>query len=640
MTNIGSLRSNRHSSLALTWQYLPTLASLVLYSAACWRFRFIQDDSFISFRYIANALSAHGLVYNAGQQIEGITNLGWVTILLGISRLGIDYVVASQVLGFLCGAAMILVTREVARIVFSDASRVFVNLPVILMACIGALAYWAQAGLETALFGLLAELSLLAVLNRSYLLVATTSLALWIRPDGAAVLLALLIADLVVSKRITLYSRICFVSAVILSLPLAGFRLAYYHSLFPNPAYAKVGFSFDQIIDGLVYAWTFLQQYWVLGIGLVVPCIFYPRLTRNQRIVLLFVFGFLAYVTFVGGDVLKIHRFMLPVVGALSILVTLAIRSVLQFLGPRRELISLILMLTLSAITWFYPLKSIDGYLGRERGLVMVMTLEGQGLRHSDSSDFTVASSTIGALGYSLENHKVIDLVGLADTTIARHPQVPIPGITSTWRERRYNAPYVLEMAPDYIVFSTGLKPSSPAEQALFLYDAFLDSYRSTTIATIQIGNGLNPRPCYVYKRVRPIIRTKNVSPQHPAEFVAAIKQGEELANEGRHKDALVAFDRARALLSGKIYVELEYQVAQSLLQLGQKKDAFELLQLILEKDSLVMGPHRDLYMTSKANGDSTSAAIHRHFLQELSPVDLERADTLVSQVVSRRQKP
>jgi hypothetical protein len=67
-------------------------------------------------------------------------------------------------------------------------------------------------------------------------------------------------------------------------------------------------------------------------------------------------------------------------------------------------------------------------------------------------------------------------MLGLTDRTIAKNPQ-PVWGIESTWKERNYNIPYVMEREPDLILFSTGLKPSAPAEKALFLSSKFRRGY-------------------------------------------------------------------------------------------------------------------------------------------------------------------
>ncbi|MGH8003690.1 MAG: hypothetical protein ACRECJ_03080, partial [Limisphaerales bacterium] len=51
-------------------------------------------------------------------------------------------------------------------------------------------------------------------------------------------------------------------------------------------------------------------------------------------------------------------------------------------------------------------------------------------------------------------------------------------GIISSWREKHFNAGYVLSQKPEVIMFSTGVKPSAPAERALLLYPDFRQNYR------------------------------------------------------------------------------------------------------------------------------------------------------------------
>jgi tetratricopeptide (TPR) repeat protein len=96
-------------------------------------------------------------------------------------------------------------------------------------------------------------------------------------------------------------------------------------------------------------------------------------------------------------------------------------------------------------------------------------------LRQSFGTDFTLAMSTIGAISY-LTEAKVIDMLGLTDSYIAKHPET-IPGILSTWKEKKFNTQYLLSRDPDVIMFSTGIKPSAPAERALFLSSKFRKNY-------------------------------------------------------------------------------------------------------------------------------------------------------------------
>jgi tetratricopeptide (TPR) repeat protein len=67
-------------------------------------------------------------------------------------------------------------------------------------------------------------------------------------------------------------------------------------------------------------------------------------------------------------------------------------------------------------------------------------------------------------------------MLGLVDRYIAKNPE-KLPGIAATWKERKYNSRYVLSRDPDFILFSTGYKPSAPAERALFLHSKFRRNY-------------------------------------------------------------------------------------------------------------------------------------------------------------------
>jgi len=67
-------------------------------------------------------------------------------------------------------------------------------------------------------------------------------------------------------------------------------------------------------------------------------------------------------------------------------------------------------------------------------------------------------------------------MLGLTDSTIAHHPEY-LQGIQSGWKERKYNTSYVLSRKPEWIFFSTGVKPSAFAERALFTRSGFRRHY-------------------------------------------------------------------------------------------------------------------------------------------------------------------
>ncbi|MBL7041132.1 MAG: tetratricopeptide repeat protein, partial [Pirellulaceae bacterium] len=86
-----------------------------------------------------------------------------------------------------------------------------------------------------------------------------------------------------------------------------------------------------------------------------------------------------------------------------------------------------------------------------------------------------VASTAIGIPRY-FGDVDVLDLVGLTDTTIARHP-VRHADIRDDHILRNYHVDYVLHRAPEHIFFIAGARPATPAERALYLSPRFRRNY-------------------------------------------------------------------------------------------------------------------------------------------------------------------
>lgn len=122
-----------------------------------WRMRgHTVDDAYISFRYARNFAEGLGLVYNAGERIEGYTNFLW-TVLLGLAiRLGLDPVVTAKVLGAGCGVATIAGVYAISR--HLRPLSIVPCLATWLLASTMVFAGHAVFGLETALFTALVTL--------------------------------------------------------------------------------------------------------------------------------------------------------------------------------------------------------------------------------------------------------------------------------------------------------------------------------------------------------------------------------------------------------------------------------------------------------------------------------------------------
>jgi len=75
------------SRRAVIW--VSALLAGVALAFAVWRavrLAWLADDSFISFRYAWNLVHGRGLVYNAGEYVEGYTNLLWTLLLPALGR--------------------------------------------------------------------------------------------------------------------------------------------------------------------------------------------------------------------------------------------------------------------------------------------------------------------------------------------------------------------------------------------------------------------------------------------------------------------------------------------------------------------------------------------------------------------------
>jgi arabinofuranosyltransferase len=133
-------------------RYWPLVVALGIYVLFVFSLNFTQDDAYISYRYVANYLNGHGLVYNIGERIEGITNFGWTVFMMFLGVLGADYIWWSKVLGVLFGAGVIVVAFSLGEKLFGREGWPYTAVATLLLGANQSLAYWSTSGLETAAF--------------------------------------------------------------------------------------------------------------------------------------------------------------------------------------------------------------------------------------------------------------------------------------------------------------------------------------------------------------------------------------------------------------------------------------------------------------------------------------------------------
>ncbi len=475
---------------------------------------FVQDDAYITFRYVKNFITGNGLVFNPGEYVEGYTNFLWLLLLSLTSILGFGIEQTSLNLSVFFGLSAIILTYKLTSAVFKSSRQnniffkdsIFLLIPAGLLVLTGSFGYWAVSGMETSLFISLILASIYFYFKTenqktNFILPSLLFLTFLLRPEG------ILISFLIYSHKLfyILFKdketrktglKFFFTEVAVLLTPAllyTLFRLLYFGYPFPNTYYAKSGFSFSYLTVGLEYFIRFCKAYMLYGVLLVIPIylIIRSQVDRNITFLFYFILSYSAATIFLGGDVLSFYRFLIPVAPVIYLLFTLSVLSFWESISEKNPGINKILLVIICMLLLFSPgiynfinerqdLK--DGRI-KEVSLVEKMKMKADWLNNkqfSSNKPLSVAATTIGALSY-FSDVKVIDMLGLTDEFISHNPkEIAQISINSTvgWKEKKYNAEYVLSRKPDYIIFSTGIKPSAYAERALFATpDFYLEYY-------------------------------------------------------------------------------------------------------------------------------------------------------------------
>ena len=139
-----------------------TVAALAVVAAVvqAWSLRFTCDDAYISFRYAQHFADGHGLVLNLDPNeapVEGYTNFSWTMWLALGAMLGFAHdclEIWSILWGVVCHGGTVLLLAAMAD--RASSGRALVPIAACAYAAIHHASSLAPAGLETALFVLLA----------------------------------------------------------------------------------------------------------------------------------------------------------------------------------------------------------------------------------------------------------------------------------------------------------------------------------------------------------------------------------------------------------------------------------------------------------------------------------------------------
>lgn len=318
------------------------LAVLVFFTD---RYRWMMDDAFVYFRYADNLLFLRrGLVYNAGEYVEGYSSPLWLLLLLPFRALGLDYYTLVRFLAFVCslgyGVALIWVNRRLSPGASPDSPErnVIVNFPLAASAAHYGITTHFSSGLETPLVQLLAPLYAAAVLTpANIVLQCVVALAPLVRAECGLLAVLYLLFVVIRTRRVPWWFVGC---GLLANAGWLAFRVIYYADFLPNTFYLKDSAHWSL---GLEYWQNVIStHYWVLWALVLAVC---AVLGRNQlrsdrgarAVMFTAVLLYALYVARIGGDMLY-HRYAaLPICLGLCA-VAGVVEAALIWIAARRSL--------------------------------------------------------------------------------------------------------------------------------------------------------------------------------------------------------------------------------------------------------------------------------------------------------------
>jgi hypothetical protein len=447
-------------------------AAGIVWAATVWDY--VVDDCFINFRYAQNLLDGHGLVFNAGERVEGYTNILIVLAAAACLAAGIDPVVGLKCLTVAAGLATLWLTARLERRLAGD-GRIAGPRPLapLLLVSTGAFVYWAFCPMDAMPFTALATAALVLAIREgdrgrwlgSGIAFALLALA---RPEGSFVFATTTIA-LVVTERLRtggwMHLRRHVASTVLVGGTIAAYiawRYVYFDTFLPNTYYAKVTGGAAQLPTGFAYLrdWAFAHPF--LAVTLFLPgALAWPAARRRARAhplpfaVALVAVVYAAAIVAIGGDFMPFHRFFVPILPICAALAAMAIGSFPWAARAARFAIPVLLLAHIGA-----------GAVGeqRYRAFVADRTADigervGAWLKGRLDALDLIAVNTAGSLPYRAEL-PTIDMLGLTDATIAKRP---VFVVSAGWAgHRRGWGAYVLERRPRVIVWYNSAGAADP----------------------------------------------------------------------------------------------------------------------------------------------------------------------------------
>jgi arabinofuranosyltransferase len=334
------------------WTAALAVAAALVALLVARRQAWVCDDALITFRYVDNWVAGRGLVFNAGERVEGFSNPLFVVLLAPFARAGRDLFVVATTLG------LVAIMLEAALLVWLSAratgSILIAAAAAALFCSDRVVAVWATGGLETGVHALFLTAAFAVCVSEldapGRRVHAATALLLAVavsRPEGALFFL-LYLGQLVVTARPAARPM---VRALNLFLPIAALllvaRYLYYGELVANPYRAKVagvpglGFGVGQarafaarcgFSGAIALAWLPLVA--AAAAALRGGDEQQRALRRRLVLALVWIAAQLAAAVAMGGDYMNDFRFFRPLMAIFAFAVACALALIAR--APRR----------------------------------------------------------------------------------------------------------------------------------------------------------------------------------------------------------------------------------------------------------------------------------------------------------------
>jgi len=461
--------NNRHFALIIIF--------FVIYCVfLSWSFWFQNvDDAYISFRYGKNFISGNGLVYNAGEYVEGYTNFLWTVVTSPFTKIKlIDISIFALSIGLLLSIFNIyLLTRITKQFlkIFPLKPSYLILLPAMFFVLDDSIAFWAIGGMEFpmyTLFILAATYFYFRINNAGQNYIYMSLLLMFCtmtRPEGNMIFVITMVHFLLYRNSIKQWKRKFVIIILLYTLFVFlyyGFKFLYYGQLIPNTFYAKgvTDFTMNLLLGFKYLALCIGIRLYVFIFILFIP---FKKVVKDfkQSYLILFSLVYIIYLLVVGGDWMIANRFFVPIIPFLYILSTIGIINAINkisSLGRKYEkaknkisgigvtvLSILLFTVTLSLLEYKELIIKGENYKYEHQ-----WSMFGKWLKNNVSPETVIAVGPAGKIPYYSELY-TIDMWGLNNDFIAKTNSKRLQA-----GHKKFDFEYVLSLNPEFIIGYAG----------------------------------------------------------------------------------------------------------------------------------------------------------------------------------------